>query len=253
MDYVILPRDIILLIAKCRPDAWFKLIQSCKSISSELLKNRDDMIQLWVRRKVCDMTIKNRGVKIYAGVCPNKSFHGECKYINVQTKELEMVCNYHLGVLHGRAYDTINKRKRTYFYNEGKLHGVCKVKGGGYNIELCSVEYKNGVKDGVKDGEYKCYYISGGLQCRANYVNGKLHGLTTHYCIDRERPCLEEEYKKGILHGDRIFYNENGVITRVEMWVDGFLREVKFTKNKKEWNHNPGLNVKLYDPFADKV
>lgn len=90
----------------------------------------------------------------------------------------------------------------------------------GKNWLVATVEYKNGLKDGVEIG-YRNYQTKQKDQ-EAYYKEGKLHGIKTTWMSSGQKNT-EEHYRDGIQYGKSICWHENGTIQSVSEYVDGEL------------------------------
>jgi antitoxin component YwqK of YwqJK toxin-antitoxin module len=225
MEVPYLPTDICVVIALTRPDAYSKLIQTCRVLRNRLAAFRDTLLVKWIPRKVHD----TGATKVYANICPNGWYHGEYKIVDNAANQIIEVRNYQFGVLHGNWYHIENRIYRTSCtYVNGKIHGVMTYKGGGYNMEMERTQYVNGLKHGLSVEKW----ISGGKSCEREYKNDVLDGKATYWEVDGRRVCCRENYSRGYLHGDRTFYDEKGNIVRSEVWDMGYLHKIEFSAKK---------------------
>jgi antitoxin component YwqK of YwqJK toxin-antitoxin module len=87
------------------------------------------------------------------------------------------------------------------------------------------------IKEGIKNGLEKIYYIEGGLAYSVNYINNKRDGKLTWY-DKKGRKIAEMFYKHGKLEGPETAYFQNGKVKY----------RVNYVNDKKE-----GLQKEYYD------
>ncbi|QJX72706.1 MORN-repeat protein [Faustovirus] len=234
MNHCILPSEICIIIALCRPIAFARLSVACRALHFALQAHSGNLQQRWIRR-VNYTTIDEDGrqVKIYTGMCPNGDIHGEHKILDVATNKLTDVYNFRFGVLHGSAYEVdAYKYKKSYNFENGLLHGMFKEVGGGYRIDLLRINYEHG----LKHGPCVAQYISGGRRWEIHFERDQLHGKATFWYPDERGMCCTESWRHGKLHGTRTFYEMGGNITCKENWRNGLLDGTKTYVKKFKGN-----------------
>ena len=127
-------------------------------------------------------------------------------YENGQPKVIE---EYKAGILTGEnlKYLENGMLKRRKFYKNGKIEGLV--------YELW---------------DYKGKLIDGGLYNETEYKNDLPHGKETVYFPNKVKMC-EGINKNGKEHGERIWWNENGIISIKEYFVDGELEGERYLYN----------------------
>lgn len=158
-------------------------------------------------------------------------------------------------------------RQLTYFYSNGKKHGVAfsRFSDGKMEYEVAyangkkngeevlfypngEAQYKVSYKDDIKNGEEIIFYQNGKPQKRCNYENGELNG-ETYYFDENGDVTKIETYKKGIKNGKEKIIAKN-VLLEENQYVDGLLNgtskkfstkyltdEIEFVNGKKEGLH----------------
>jgi len=130
------------------------------------------------------------------------------------------------------------------------------------NAELVTTYFKTGelkaetnyldgthtdIKEGIKNGVEKIYYIEGGLAYSVNYIEGKRDGKLVWF-DKKGRKIAQMFYKNGKLEGVETAYFENGAIKHTVEYVDDMKEgpqkeyfsngqlalEVPYKHNKKE-------------------
>jgi antitoxin component YwqK of YwqJK toxin-antitoxin module len=251
MEDPALPTEIITIIALIRPDAYNKLIQSCKKMFNILSSYRDELLKKWIRRYNRMQRFLKYGykeMKVYAGVCPNGTLHGEYKIFDIDRNKVIEVHNYKFGVLHGKWYSIDNYNYRiSANFEDGLLHGFYKFTGGGYKLDLVTTHYVRGKRHGLHEGQY----ISGGKRFSINYLNGRKEGEATYYYPDTNRVCCREYYCRDKLHGERIFYSYKGDIVRKDVWDYGVMIDISISSSK--WRENPRIDMDLHEQIQIQI
>lgn len=160
--------------------------------------------------------------------------------------------------------------QQTEYYDNGKIKAIGTIESGEkigiwafydeYEIQVDSISYKNGVKDGV----FTMYNLKGKIRSfKGFYQNGKEHGVWESYHDDGEvhlrqefdqgtpigqqiyyfsknQPKIITEFKNGKKHGDYIEYHPNG-----EVSVSGKYHNGREDGEWKEYYEN-GLIKEVY-------
>ena len=105
-------------------------------------------------------------------------------------------------------------RKVTYFYQNGKKHGVAFSRFVSGNIEI-ETSYMNG----KKNGEELLFYPNNNPQYKRSYKDDVLDGEEIIF-YQNGKPQKKSYYKNGKLDGEVDYFNEKGEITRIETYKD---------------------------------
>lgn len=106
-------------------------------------------------------------------------------------------------------------RKMTYFYQNGKKHGIAFSRFASEKMEL-ETTYANG----KKNGEEVLFYMNGNPQYKKNYKNDVLDGEEILF-YQNGKPQKQAHYKDGKLNGEIHYFNEKGDHTKIETYKDG--------------------------------
>jgi len=108
-------------------------------------------------------------------------------------------------------------------YRAGILNGLSKVfypEGGLSELHY----YKNGILDGL----WEQYYLDGKLKLRGIYKAGEKQGLF-RILYNSGVPMIEGQYVHGHQDGTWTYFNEKGIITKIEIYGNGVLVKVAET------------------------
>lgn len=106
-------------------------------------------------------------------------------------------------------------RKVTYFYQNGKKHGIAFSRFVSGNIEI-ETSYMNG----KKNGEELLFYPNNNPQYKRSYKDDVIDGEEIIF-YQNGKPQKKSYYKNGILDGEVNYFNEKGEITKIETYKDG--------------------------------
>lgn len=131
-------------------------------------------------------------------------------------------------------------RKVTYFYTDGKKHGVAFSRFGSGEMEQ-QITYVNG----KKNGEEVFFYPNKNLKYRKNYKNNVLDGEEVIF-YQNGKPEVQNHYKDGKLDGETRYFDTNGNQVKIEHYKagikDGIERIIKDNILREE---NIYINGKL--------
>lgn len=105
-------------------------------------------------------------------------------------------------------------RQVTYFYQNGKKHGVAFSRFVSGNIEI-ETSYMNG----KKNGEELLFYPNNNPQYKRSYKDDIINGEEIIF-YQNGKPQKKSYYKDGKLDGEVNYFNEKGEITRIETYKD---------------------------------
>ena len=163
-------------------------------------------------------------------------------------------------------------REITYFYRNGKKHGIAMAHYENNNVEL-EITYEKGVKNGeeilfyangnphykktyknnVLDGEEILFYENGNPEKRSIYSNGKLDGEVRYFDRDKN-PTRIETYKNGEKNGmERIIVNN--ILREENQYLNGKLDGIckKFSEKylTDEISYKNGVKEGLHKTYLE--
>lgn len=144
----------------------------------------------------------------------NGKLNGECVWYD-QNGALSAKANYKDDVLDGTytRWHPNGKTASEEHYVNGKLDG--EVKKWFDNGQL----FQEGqYSDGMMDGQWFIFYPSGALAGKADYKMGT--GKQTCY-EESGYKCLEVPYVNNLKHGREIYYNPDGMVTKLVDYEQG--------------------------------
>lgn len=92
-------------------------------------------------------------------------------------------------------------------------------------------EKEGGLKDGLREGNWKAWYQNGTIWSEGDFIQGKSHGVFKIYAENGVLQ-LEKNYNNGILDGTTSFFDGNGNLTKEVEYKDG----VVISQNNKGVN-----------------
>ncbi|MBR1600745.1 MAG: ankyrin repeat domain-containing protein [Alphaproteobacteria bacterium] len=139
-------------------------------------------------------------------------------------------------------------RKITYFYQNGKKHGVAFSRFSSEKMEI-ETSYANG----KKNGEEILFYPNGNPQYRKNYKNDVLDGDEILF-YQNGKPQKQSHYLDGKLNGEVHYFNKKGEHIKIETYKDdvknGIERIIENNILREENNYENGVlngTTKKYD------
>ena len=106
-------------------------------------------------------------------------------------------------------------RKMTYFYQNGKKHGVAFSR-----LSSGNMEFETTYANGKKNGEEVLFYTNGNPQYKRSYKNDIADGEEILF-YQNGKPQKQSHYTDGKLNGEVHYFNENGDHTKIETYKDG--------------------------------
>ena len=133
-------------------------------------------------------------------------------------------------------------RQVTYFYENGKKHGVANSK----FLSNGKIGFETTYANGKKNGEEILFFFNGNPKYKRTYKDDLLDGEEVLY-YQNGKPKRLNHYLNGKLTGVTTYFDENGEIVRTETYKDGMkngpvkiiknntlLEEIDFVNDKRE-------------------
>lgn len=136
----------------------------------------------------------------------------------------------------------------------GSLYATCQDN----KVDSIRAYYSNGNKKGIYTYEngtsvtIESWYENGNKDYEKNYVNGKLHGLSTFW-YENGNKLKEENYVNDKSHGKYTWWDENGNKLCEHNYVNGKLHG-KYTvwhENGNKWREENYVNDKSHGKYTD--
>lgn len=156
----------------------------------------------------------------------NGLLHGECNFYN-ENGNIKYTIQFHNNMINGECIC---------YYNNSTPFIVSNFKNNKL-IGMYSVYYINGnlkmsynIQDGKINGIVKTYHNNGRLKDLVKFINDRPNGIHKNW-YKNGTLCIQCNYKNGILHGEKYFYDyENNFKRRIYhfKYLEGKL--IKFTE-----------------------
>lgn len=206
--------------------------------------------------KNCEYKTNRKGIYIAGcGVGKDKDTittgkrHGTWKNY-YENGDLSYTANFHCNIQQGNfySYNKEGKLETIEFYNEGKLMYSQELNENGIVIETSNYKYEFGKPESFKKSQtfefydngdlksenllngdnekdieiYKEYYPNGFLKIEKNTINGFKNGIYREY-YENGNVKYEGIFKNHIPIKKQYFFNENGLLKKIEVWKKGKL------------------------------
>ncbi len=164
----------------------------------------------------------------------------------------EMFNENELGIKNGKYFKYENGRIK----EEGNYKTNLKDGKWIYYIieqDRCLLQKEENYKDGKLEGEYKEFYLYGGIKEEGQYVDGKKESEWKKY-HSNGKLMKEENYKDGKLEGNYKEYWEYGQLKEKGLYIDGKKEGNWRTENGHSWeniSYKNGLKEGEYERLLD--